>query len=193
MSPWRLVLASQSPRRREILECAGFRFEVRVAGVPEQAEPHEAPRDYVRRLARMKAEAVERAPDEVVLGADTVVVLDQHLLEKPVDDADAARMLRLLSARAHSVITGIGIRHAAGLVVDTVETRVWFRPMSETEIRTYVSSGEPRDKAGAYAIQGLASKFIDRIEGCYFNVVGLPVALVYQRLKEIHAGLGADH
>jgi septum formation protein len=182
----RLVLASQSPRRREILERAGFVFDVRIAGVPEQIIDGETPEEYVRRLSLAKAQAVGGSNDEVVLGADTVVVLEHHILEKPDGDADAARMLTLLSGRTHSVITGICLRSGNRVVADTAETRVHFRSLSAGEIADYVRSGEPQDKAGAYAIQGLASKFIDRIEGCYFNVVGLPVALVYQHLK----GLG---
>ena len=179
----KLVLASQSPRRREILERAGFQFEVRLSGVPERLAMGEHPVDYVRRLSRAKAEAVERGPGEVVLGADTVVVLYDHILEKPADAMDAARMLRLLSGRRHSVITGICLVSDRGSTSAHEETRVQFSELSEAEIASYVSSGEPMDKAGAYAIQGLASKFIDRIEGDYFNVVGLPIALVYQRLK----------
>jgi septum formation protein len=181
-----LVLASQSPRRREILERAGLSFTVRAASVKEERKPRETVFEYVLRLARAKAEAVPMSKGEVVLGADTVVVLSGQIFEKPVDSADAIRMLRLLSGREHSVVTGICLRHCGGLSTDAVETRVRFAPLTEKEIQTYVDSGEPLDKAGAYAIQGLASKFIDRIEGCYFNVVGLPVAVVYRRLKEIY-------
>ena len=179
----KLVLASQSPRRREILERAGFEFTVRAAGVPEQPLPGESPKDYVLRLSRAKAEAVHRTPDEIVLGADTVVVLDEHLLEKPADVADAARMLQLLSGREHGVITGICLISDAGAKSSYEETRVEFISLSEDEIAEYVASGEPMDKAGAYAIQGLASKYIRRIDGDYFNVVGLPVAQVYSLLK----------
>ena len=178
-----LVLASQSPRRREILERAGLAFSVRIAGVAEQPEPDELPVEYVRRLSRAKAEAVRRAPGEIVLGADTVVVLDEHILEKPVDAQDAARMLRLLSGREHSVVTGICLVSDQGAASSHEETRVHFTALSDREIEDYVASGEPMDKAGAYAIQGLASKFINRIEGDYFNVVGLPIALVYRHLK----------
>jgi septum formation protein len=179
----KLVLASQSPRRREILERAGFDFTVRVAGVPEQPEPDERPIDYIRRLARMKAAAVARADDEIAIGADTVVVADEHLLEKPLDQADASRMLRLLSGRDHVVMTGICLLAGDTVLEDHAETRVHFVELTDEEIGRYVESGEPMDKAGAYAIQGLASKFIDRIEGCYFNVVGLPVALLYRCLR----------
>ncbi len=120
-----------------------------------------------------------------MLGADTVVVVDEHVLEKPQDAADARRMLRLLSGRDHFVITGVCLRSPGRLIVDSERTMVRFAPLTDEEIEDYVQSGEPMDKAGAYAIQGLASKFIERIEGCYFNVVGLPVAKVYQLLKEI--------
>jgi septum formation protein len=180
-----LVLASQSTRRKDLLERAGLPVIVRVSGVPEEPRPGESPDDYVRRLARVKAEAVYRAAGEIVLGADTVVVLGGHILEKPADGADAARMLRALSGRWHSVVTGICLVHDGGIVTDSSETHVSFVSMEEAEIAAYAASGEPLDKAGAYAIQGLASKFIDRIEGDYPNVVGLPVALVYSHLRRI--------
>jgi septum formation protein len=181
----KLVLASQSPRRREILERAGFDFAIRVAGVPEVHVPGETPAEYVRRLSLAKALAVSRSDDEVTLGADTVVVLDEHILEKPADEEDARRMLRMLSGREHSVVTGIAIVDANGFIQDHAETRVHFVQMTDDEIAVYAASGEPLDKAGAYAIQGLASKFIHRIDGCYFNVVGLPVALVYRHLRSV--------
>jgi septum formation protein len=180
-----LVLASQSPRRKEILERAGFSVTVRVSGVPEQRLQDEEPEAYVRRLAAMKADAVALHAGEVVLGADTVVVIDGCILEKPQDEADAHRMLRLLSGRNHAVITGVCLRHGAGAMSDSATTLVHFNHLSDEEIRGYVASGEPRDKAGAYAIQGLASKFIDRIEGDYFNVMGLPVSLVYRHLRRL--------
>ena len=180
-----LVLASQSPRRREILTNAGLPFVVRTRHVPEQRQAGEAARDYVRRLSRAKAEAVDMDPAEIILGADTVVVVDNHVLEKPRDEAEANRMLQMLSGREHSVITGICLRHAGGMICDVAETRVRFVALSPAEIDEYVASGEPLDKAGAYAIQGLASKMIERIDGCYFNVVGLPVALVYGHLKQL--------
>jgi septum formation protein len=180
-----LILASQSPRRKEILERAGIPFVVRVSGVPEERGSEESALDYVKRLSRAKAEAVERQPHETVLGADTVVVLDGHVLEKPVDQNDARRMLELLSGREHSVITGICLKHAGGFISDHAETRVTFERLSAAEIDAYVETREPLDKAGAYAIQGYASKHISRIEGCYFNVVGLPVSLVYSYLKTL--------
>ena len=180
-----LVLASTSPRRQQILSDAGIAFVVRAPHVPEVRRDGESPLEYVRRLAQQKACAVPMAPGEVVLAADTVVTLDEHVLEKPLDARDAARMLALLSGRVHEVITGICLRSDTRIIVDVEVTRVHFVELAEGEIAVYVASGEPMDKAGAYAIQGLASKFIDRVEGCYFNVVGLPVALVYRRLKEL--------
>jgi septum formation protein len=178
-----LVLASQSPRRAEILRHAGIPFTVRAAPVDETPLSAETPIEYVERLAEMKAVAVRAAPDEIVLGADTTVVVDGQILAKPTDAADARRMISLLSGRRHEVITGICLRCRAGRMVDHAVTAVWFAPMSEPEIAGYAASGEPMDKAGAYAIQGLASKFITRIDGCYFNVMGLPVALLYRHLN----------
>jgi nucleoside triphosphate pyrophosphatase len=181
-----LVLASKSPRRRQILCDAGIPFVVRLADVvPEQRQGNESPEKYVRRLAEEKAFAVPLRAGEVILGADTVVVIDGEVLEKPRDAIEAVRMLRLLSGREHEVVTGICLRSESRKIVDTATTRVRFAPLTRTEVETYAASGEPMDKAGGYAIQGLASKFIDRIEGCYFNVVGLPVALVYRHWKEM--------
>lgn len=181
----RLVLASQSPRRREILSNAGIAFVVRAPAIAEQPLDRERAEDYVVRLAREKAFAIERSEGDVVLSADTVVVINDEILEKPRDTCDATRMLRLLSGREHRVLTGICLRDNSELLIDCVATAVRFVRLSEQEIADYVASGEPLDKAGAYAVQGLASKFIDRIEGCYFNVVGLPISLVYKRLKEL--------
>ena len=180
-----LVLASQSPRRAEILRQAGIPFTVRTAVVNETPLPDESPDDYVRRLAEAKAGAVQAAPGETLLGADTTVVIDGQILAKPEDPADARRMIRLLSGRCHDVLTGICLRRGAQSIRDFARTRVWFTPMTPEEISAYVASGEPMDKAGGYAIQGLASKFVERIEGCYFNVMGLPVALVYRHLKTL--------
>lgn len=178
-----VILASKSPRRREILTNAGIPFIVREADVEEVRAAGEDPVAYVKRLARAKAEAIHAAPGDIVLGADTVVVIDNHVLEKPCDFADATRMLRMLSAREHFVTTGICLRSLSRTVVDTMTTSVRFGPMSDAEIDEYAASGEPMDKAGAYAIQGLASKFIERVDGDYFNIVGLPVALVFRLLK----------
>jgi septum formation protein len=136
-------------------------------------------------LAEEKAFAIPIARGEIVLGADTTVVVEEHILEKPRDQADALRMLRLLSGHEHEVITGICLRTVKEKIIDIAITKVRFRAMSEQELTDYVASGEPMDKAGAYAIQGRASKFIDRIEGCYFSVVGLPIPLVYAHLKKL--------
>ncbi|HYP15006.1 MAG TPA: Maf family protein [Bryobacteraceae bacterium] len=180
-----LVLASQSPRRREILTAAGIPHLVRTTGVPEERGPGESPLDYVLRLSRAKAEAVHMNEGDVVLGADTVVVLDTQVLEKPRDREDAIRMLRLLSGHSHVVITGICLRTPQIVVADSEQTVVRFVPLTQREVEAYADSGEPMDKAGGYAIQGLASKFVDRIEGCYFNVVGLPIARVYRHLSAL--------
>jgi len=182
-----LVLASASPRRRELLAQAGYSFEVHPAHIPEDPLAGEDPIAYVVRLAREKAQAVYQeltvdsslaAPDLAVLGADTTVTLDNHILGKPEDAADAARMLRLLSGRTHRVITGVALVTAEAVEVAAEATAVRFLTLSGEEIAAYVATGEPMDKAGAYAIQGLAARWIPRIEGCYFNVVGLPLALV---------------
>src|SRR5262249_49428081 len=153
------------------LECAGIAFLKQVpANIDETPLSSEAPRDYAMRLALEKARAIQAASGRIVLGADTTVVCDGEILGKPIDLADAARMIRLLSGRVHEVITGICLRSADREVVDAATTRVWFSPLSKAEINSYAASGEPMDKAGAYGIQGLASKFIPRIDGCYFNV-----------------------
>ena len=180
-----LILASHSPRRKEILEIAGIPFRVRVNPVEEVRRPDESPLNYVKRLAREKANAAWQRPGELVLGADTVVVQDDRVLEKPRDQDDARAMLTLLSGREHSVMTGICFRHTSGNIVDHAETRVKFSVLSQSEIDDYVASNEPMDKAGAYAIQGLASKFVESIDGCYFNVMGLPISLVYRQWKAI--------
>lgn len=187
-----LVLASASPRRRELLTQAGFVFSVHPAHIPEDPLPGEEPIAYVTRLARQKAEAVftdlsaAGSPEGLaVLGADTTVTLDGHILAKPEDAADAARMLRLLSGRTHRVITGVAVAAAGRVEVAAEVTAVRFLTLSEEEIAAYIATGEPMDKAGAYAIQGGAAKWIPRIEGCYFNVVGLPVALACSMLESI--------
>jgi septum formation protein len=192
-----LVLASASPRRSELLTQAGYRFRVHPAHIPEDPLPGEDPIVYVTRLAREKAEAVyreltaggdskeERADGQslAVLGADTTVTLDNTILGKPVDASDAARMLRMLSGRTHRVITSVALVTAAGVEVAAEATAVRFLTLSDAEIADYVAGGEPMDKAGAYAIQGHAARWIPRIEGCYFNVMGLPLALVSSLLE----------
>jgi septum formation protein len=187
----RLILASASPRRSELLRLAGIDFIVRSRPVEEIPRAGEAPEQYSRRLAREKAAAARMSPEELVLGADTIVVLGDHILEKPADAEDARRMLRMLSGKTHVVITGICLLHQEKEISDAELTRVHFAELTDREIDDYVASGEPMDKAGAYAIQGLASKFVDRIEGCYFNVMGLPLSLVYRRLKNEKAALSS--
>jgi septum formation protein len=212
-----LVLASASPRRRELLARAGFTFEVRPAHIPEDPKLGEDPIAYVVRLAREKAEAVfaeltlpdgkpgEAGPSTtlrsaqvdnpvlvqddklVVLGADTTVVVDGVILGKPEDAADAARMLRLISGRSHRAITGVAVVTAARTEVAAEVTAVKFLTLSDEEIAAYIATGEPMDKAGAYAIQGRAARWIPRIEGDYFNVVGLPIALVSTLLESFTA------
>ncbi|MGA8089198.1 MAG: Maf family protein [Terracidiphilus sp.] len=189
----RLILASASPRRRELLTQAGFVFEVQPAHVNEDLRPGEDAIAYVVRLAREKALSVfteissksSAPPQVVVLGADTTVTLDSHILAKPENPADAARMLRMLSGRTHRVITGVAVATAKGVEVAAEVTGVQFRTLSDEEIAAYVATGEPTDKAGAYAIQGLAAKWIPRVEGCYFNVVGLPLALVATMIEQV--------
>jgi septum formation protein len=204
-----LVLASASPRRQELLRNAGISFTVNPADIDETPLPGESPRECAERLAREKALAVwSMRPQDLVLGADTIVVVDQTILGKPVDAHDAARMLRLLSDCVHRVITGVClIGPVAGemapdaarsqssspeelrtenreLRTASETTLVTMSALSDDEIRDYVATGEPMDKAGAYAIQGIAARWIPRIEGDYSNVVGLPVALVYTMLRE---------
>jgi septum formation protein len=182
-----LVLASASPRRRELLAQAGFTFDVAPADVPEIRKPGEDPIRFVTRLAREKAEAVltreEVPPDALILGADTIVLLDEEVLGKPRDPADAARMLRLLSGRTHQVITGVCLAKGRERQRAAEVTFVRFTTLSDQEIEEYVATGEPLDKAGAYAIQGRAGRWVPRIHGCYFNVVGLPLALVSSMIE----------
>ena len=185
-----LILASASPRRRELLAQAGYHFAVHPSSVPESRRPGEEPIRFATRLAREKAEEVfarhqpssahAPVPDVpvMVLGADTVVVCDHEILNKPIDDADAARMLRMLAGRTHQVITGVCLISRLGIEVAAETTRVTMLTLSDEEILAYVATREPMDKAGAYAIQGYAGRWIPRIHGCYFNVVGLPLSLV---------------
>jgi septum formation protein len=194
-----LVLASASPRRQELLRNAGIPFTVQPADIDEEPLPSELPKDCAERLAREKAQTVSRSrPADYVLGADTIVVIDEVILGKPSDAQDAARMLRLLSGRTHAVMTGVCLLAPAAKKSESDLTQSLLRTGSETtlvtmseisddEIRDYVANGEPMDKAGAYAIQGMASRWIPRIEGDYSNVVGLPVARVYAILRELRA------
>ena len=180
-----LVLASQSPRRKELLGLFCIPFTVRVADIDETMDPNQPPYEEVARVSRRKAEAVGWNAGEVVIAADTIVVCDGEVLGKPKDEADACRMLRLLSGRAHQVMTGLTVCYDGGCQSCTEVTDIHFRTLTEAEIQNYVNSGEPMDKAGAYGIQGGAALFAERIEGDYFNVVGLPVCKLGQILKKI--------
>lgn len=179
-----LVLASASPRRAALLEAAGYRFAVRSVDLDETPLQGETGEELVRRLAALKARAVPCGPDEVVLAADTTVVCDGEIMNKPEDAADAARMLRRLAGRVHEVYTGVTVR--AGDTDETVVARtlVEFAPLTDEQIAWYVASGEPLGKAGGYGIQGLASRFVTRVDGSYPNVVGLPVADVAKLLAK---------
>ena len=202
----RVILASASPRRREILQAAGFEFEIVPTAVREEQLPGESPEQFVCRMATEKAEAALeqiarpgtapiRAP---ILGADTVVVLGGETLGKPVSAEDARRMLRLLSGQWHRVLTGVCLlappqswpspRSELRREIQVASTNVRFSALTEEEIEEYLASGEAFDKAGGYAIQGLASKYVEEIQGCYFNVVGLPISLLYQMLQRLHSG-----
>ena len=186
------MLASASPRRAELLRAAGIEFDVMPSEVNETIDPEETPDGYVRRVAQQKAEAVmPRAQGRVILGADTVVVVDNQVLGKPADEEAARGMLRLLSGREHLVLTAVCLidprAESTRTQTSVARTRVEFAPLSDEEINWYAASGEPLDKAGAYAVQGLASRFVTRIDGSYSNVVGLPVAIVYALCRQ--AGL----
>ena len=188
-----MILASASPRRQELLRNAGIAFVVRPAHIPADRKADEHPEQYVKRLAREKArkvwdsltpKAAKGRRGVIVLGADTTVVVDHHVLEKPRDAEDAARMLRLLSGRTHQVMTGVCLMGVGVEEVGCEITQVTFSCLSENDIAEYIATGEPMDKAGAYAIQGIASRWIPRIEGDYGNVVGLPVAMVWRMLQD---------
>lgn len=181
----RLLLASASPRRAELLRAAGFTFDIQPANADESVHPGEAAAAYVRRVAQAKAHAVlPAAGDRLVLAADTTVVVDGQIFGKPADERDAVRMLRALRNRRHDVLTAVTLAARSRTLTRVEQTMVEFAPMSDGEIDWYVASGEPSDRAGAYAVQGLASRFVTRVDGSYSNVVGLPVALVYEMLKE---------
>jgi septum formation protein len=189
-----IVLATASPRRQELLKNAGIEFVVKPANIPEVRQQDEAPQAFAERMAREKARAVwAMSKGECILGADTVVIVGatgvppvhpELILGKPLDEQDAARMLRLLSSRKHQVITGVCLKGSDFEDVRSETTSVHFSSLSDDDIRDYIATGEPMDKAGAYAIQGMASRWISKIEGDYSNVVGLPVALVLQMLRE---------
>ena len=196
----KIILGSASPRRRELLSQIGVSFEVRTSG-REEIYHSAIPEEIVRELALMKAENVagdltdeqnEAPKDTIVIGADTIVVLDGKILGKPVDEKDAADMIGALQGRSHEVYTGVAIldydaQGEKNVSVHAVGTKVYVNPMDEAEVSAYIDTGEPMDKAGAYGIQGRFAAYIDRIEGDYYNVVGLPVSYVYQALKRIGA------
>jgi len=178
-----LILASASPRRHELLLAAGIPHIVRPAHIPEHRLPGEGALDFVRRIAERKARRASREAADIVLGADTIICFENEMLGKPESEPDARRMLRLLSGRDHWVHTGICVLSRDRCIIDVSSTKVSFADLTDDEIEEYTRSAEPYDKAGAYAIQGRASKFVRFIEGCYHNVVGLPVSLVYGHLK----------
>ena len=180
-----LILASQSPRRKELLGLLGLPFTVRVADIDETMSPGAAPYSEVARLSRMKALAIPREQDDVVVAADTIVVCDGHVLGKPRDVEHAKDMLRLLSGRDHQVMTGLTVLRGDRAAVVTEVTDLHFRDLTEKEIEAYVATGEPMDKAGSYGIQGGAALFCQRMEGDYYNVVGLPVCRLTQIMREL--------
>jgi septum formation protein len=194
----KLILASASPRRAEILRNAGIPFETQITLLDESILPGELPGDYVRRLALEKARAAasarKRTDECILIGADTAVVADDELLAKPESEEDARRMLRLLSASTHEVHTGLAVLRQPDRIERVVEeiTRVSFAPLSDDEIDAYIATGEPFDKAGGYGIQGIAGRYVTRIEGCYFNVMGLPLARLWSLLREFGWENSAD-
>jgi septum formation protein len=186
------VLASASPRRADLLTAAGFAFDAVPADVDERVLPAERPEDHVRRLAFAKATAIAQLyPERGVVAADTVVVIAEMILGKPVDDDAAVAMLRRLSGRSHEVLTGICVCYASRVRQTVERSTVTFAPITDEEILSYVATGEPRDKAGAYAIQGFASRFVVAVEGSYSNVVGLPVSTLYGLLRDLGLTGGA--
>ena len=178
-----LILASQSPRRRELLGLTGLDFTVRVADIDETMDAGKAPFEEVARVSRLKAQAVARKPEDVVIAADTIVVCEGKILGKPRNEEDACRILSLLSGRHHEVMTGMTVLRGEEIVTHTEVTKIHFRELLPAEIRAYVASGEPMDKAGAYGIQGGAALFADQMEGDYYNVMGLPVCRLAMILR----------
>lgn len=178
-----LILASASPRRKELLAKFGIPFTVRVADIDETMDPNALPQEEVARVSRLKALAIPRQPEDVVIAADTIVVCREQVLGKPKSKEDAFAMLRLLSGRDHQVMTGYTVRKGDRLLTHTEVSHIHFRPLDPEEIRVYVETGEPMDKAGAYGIQGKAALFVSRLEGDYYNVMGLPVCALGQSLR----------
>lgn len=180
-----LILASQSPRRRELLGLFGLPFTVRVADIDETMDPALPPQEEVARVSLAKARAVERDPEDIVIAADTIVVLGDRVLGKPADEAQAEEMLTALSGRAHQVMTGVTVLRGDRALTATEITDIHFRKLSNREIRRYIATGEPMDKAGSYGIQGGAALFAEKIHGDYYNVVGLPVCRLLRMLREL--------
>ena len=179
-----IILASKSPRRQELLKLLGVEFTIETADIDEHMDPDLPPQREVSRVAARKAAKIaEKHPDDLVIASDTIVVVDGRILGKPKDEADAFSMLRLLSGRRHEVMTGLCVRQGARETCETVITAVQFRALSDAEIRAYIETSEPMDKAGAYGIQGRASVFVTGIEGDYFSVMGLPVCRLCQCLR----------
>ena len=186
MSECRVVLASASPRRGELLNLIGIEHEVRPANIDETMRPRETPRRHVERLAREKASAIaKRDPDLITIGADTIVVINRKVLGKPRDTDDAARMLGLLSGREHMVTTAVAVARGKKLRSAVEEVRVRFRRLRDDEIEAYIATGEPMDKAGAYGIQGYGATIVERIEGDYFSVMGLPIVRLIGLLRDV--------
>ena len=188
----KLILASQSPRRKELLGLFSIPFVIEIADIDEEMDPKKLPFDEVARVSRLKAEAVPREMDDIVIAADTIVVCDGAVLGKPKDEDDAFRMLRALSGKDHQVMTGLTVLKGETAGVCTEVADVHFRELTDREILAYIRTGEPMDKAGSYGIQGKAAMFVEGIRGDYFNVMGLPVCRLYQMLTEIAPELLED-
>jgi len=186
MTPLRVILASQSPRRRELLTLVGITHEVRPADIDEAYLPGEVPSEHAERLARCKCAALaEREPDALVIGSDTIVVVDGEVLGKPKDDGDAAHMLRRLSGRSHIVVTALAVTWRGEIRSAVEEVNVTFHSLSDDDIAAYIATREPMDKAGAYGIQGFGATIVERVDGDYFAVMGLPLQLVIRVLREL--------
>lgn len=179
-----VILASQSPRRKELMGLFGIPFTIRVADIDETMDPDKPPFEEVSRVSRLKARAIPRKEDDIVIAADTIVVCDGQVLGKPANEAEAYRMLSLLSGRKHQVMTGVTVLQGDKIISHTEVTDVHFRPLTDNEILAYIATGEPMDKAGSYGIQQKGGLFVERINGDYFNVVGLPVCRLGQILEE---------
>ena len=188
-----LILASQSPRRKELLGLFHIPFTVQVADIDEAMDPSKSPQEEVSRVSRLKALAVAGNSEDVIIAADTIVVLEGNVLGKPADEDDAFRMLSLLSGRDHQVMTGVTVVRGSRILTHTEVTDIHFRPLSQAEILRYVDTGEPMDKAGSYGIQGGAALFVEKMHGDYYNVMGLPVCRLWQMLHAVAPEIMEDH